>query len=289
MTQNLFVACGKDDSLIAKRVRLDKDAQQSVGDLFAEQESNFRKEVDEEIPFDGNWTPDKNQVLTIDVPDEAQVFQDAVTVNLPSIGSMNRANFANENIKALFTGVPMDSGYKILVQWFTTRQLLDRRFTLLSNGDTFNRVTNPAFTLDTSLTCIIEGGKIKFKSFHKLRSIIDLSAIYREATDEEVREFAVHASIGVDDPDAFVNTVDEQIRKLIHMVAKEKILDEHSAEDIQSAAAETKLTIEIRDDKIIMPTGRREIKDLLRFLNEGRYVGPISGLTYETNSRKVVQ
>ena len=289
MTQNLFAACRRDDTLVAKRVKLNESTRRDIESIFAKQESEFVDGVVNEVPFDGNWTPDSDEFLTIDIPAEAKIFQTALTVNLPSIPAVNPGKFLDEKIKALFTGVPIAGGHRILVQGFTPRQMLNRKFALMFDGDTFNRVTTPAFTLDTSLTCIIEGGKIKFKSFHKLRSIIDLSAIYREATNEEVREFAGHAKIAVDDSDTFVDTADQQIRKLIHSIANEGLLSFHTAKDIQDAAKETKLPIEVRNGKIVMPTERREIKELLRFLNEARYAGPISRRPYITNSRRLVQ
>ena len=82
MPQNLFAACRTHDGqLIAKRVRLDANVQQAVEAVFAEQEVAFRQGVTDEVPFDGSWTPNEDEFLTIDVPAEAQVFADTVNAN----------------------------------------------------------------------------------------------------------------------------------------------------------------------------------------------------------------
>ncbi|MDV6329061.1 DUF4868 domain-containing protein, partial [Idiomarina sp. Sol25] len=103
-----------------------------------------------------------------------------------AVADINAAAFAGEGIKALFTGVSANGATKVLVQRFTSQQVLERRFALLQQGNAFRRLTEPAFTLDNALACIIEGGTIKFKSQHKLRSIINMLDIYRAATDQEV-------------------------------------------------------------------------------------------------------
>jgi hypothetical protein len=91
----------------------------------------------------------------------------------------------------------MNRAIKVLVQAFSPQQILSRRFSLLQDGNAFRRLSDPAFTLDNTLTCIVEGGEIKFKSFHKLRTIINLLDVYKAATDQEVQNFAGHASFEV--------------------------------------------------------------------------------------------
>ena len=166
--------------------------------------------------------------------------------------------------------------------------MLNKRFTLGLHNNSFRRLSDFAFTLNNSLTCIIEDGKIKFKSFHKLRSIINMNEVYREATDQEVSTFASHANLDIPDIDTFITATDQQCRTLIHAIARDGILDDHTPNTISRAAQETGLVIETRNDKIIMPTESGEIKDFLQFLNESRYSGPLSGQTYITNSRKRV-
>lgn len=96
---------------------------------------------------------------------------------------------------------------------------LSRRFSLLQNGNVFRRLSGAAFSLDTGLTCVIEGGKIKFRSFHKLGAVINLLDVYRAATDQEVQEFATHPHFEVADAAAFTAAADQTIRKLVHAKA----------------------------------------------------------------------
>ena len=130
MPQNLFAACLTNGGLKAKRVPLSGDIQQAVAAEFNKQEEQFRSGVTNEVDFDGRWKPDESEFLTIDVPAEAQVFHDTIEANAMAIPSINTKIFEDEGIKALFTGVTTDGITRILVQRFTSQQVLQRKFTL---------------------------------------------------------------------------------------------------------------------------------------------------------------
>ena len=287
MSQNLFAACRDNGGqLCSKRVRLDANVQETIKAMFADQEAAFRQGITNEVPFDGTWTPDEDEFLTIDIPAEAKIFADTINSNAVAVADINTVAFAGEGIKALFTGVTVNGATKVLVQRFTSQQVLERRFALLQQGNAFRRLTEPAFTLDNGLACIIEGGKIKFKSQQKLRSIINMLDIYRAATDQDVQAFAGHSSLQVTDIAAFVKVTNQVSRKLIHAISNNGTLDNYSPEAIQAAAQQTSLSIDVQNGRILMPTAHNEIKAVLQFLNESRYSGPLSGQAFVTNSQR---
>lgn len=286
MPQNLFAACRIDNELRAKRVRVGKGVQRDVEAIFKDQETDFRQGVTDEVNFDGDWKPEPNEFLTIDIPQEAQIFVDAISSNAVSVPSINIKKFAQEGIRALFTGSSNNVSTKVLIQQFSSRQMLSNKFALVSKGDAFQRLDDQAFTLDTSLTCILEDGKLKFKSFHKMRSIMDLSDFYREATETEVRSFAKHPTFKVADVERFLSQSDQTIRKLIHSVTRMETLDNYSAKAIKEAAKDVKMDIAMKKRRIVMPESRAEVKILLHFLNDGLYEAPLSKQRYVTNSKK---
>ena len=289
MPENLFAACRVGGNLIARRVELDGSVQDQVEGLFVQQNNAFFEGIDLEVPFEGRWRPDPNELLTIQVPDEALVFEQALAQNALALDTINAANFTNAGIRALFSGEVVNGNDRILVQRFTNGQSLSRKFVLFLPGNTFRRLTDPAFNLDSSLTFVIEGGLVKFKSFQKLRSILDVGDIFREATDPEVRAFAQHPSLAVADLEGFVDSADEVTRKLISAVTASGILEDFTPLEIQAAARLTQLEIALENNAMVLPVDRREVKNMLRFLDESRYSGPLTGTPYETNSRRPVQ
>ena len=122
-----------------------------------------------------------------------------------------------------------------------------------------------------------------------MRSILQVLELYREATDPEVRDFADHPRLMVEDLEDFVLSADQVTRKLVNAVVASEVLDTYYPADIQAAAKATQLEIELQNGRIVMPSGRREMKDLLQFLDESRYSGPLSGRPYVTNSRRPAQ
>ena len=286
MPQNLFATCRVNGALIAKRIRLDQAVQQQIETIFNQQETEFRDGITSEVAFDGSWTPDDDEFLTIDVPQEAVIFTDTLNANPVSIPDIDTVNFEAEGIKGIFTGVAVNGSMKVLVQRFTPQQILSRRFSLLQNGNAFRRLSDPAFSLDSGLTCIIEDGKVKFRSFHKLRAIISLLDVYRTATDQEVQAFASHAHFEVANATAFIATADQTIRKLVHAISNGGVLNNYTVVQIEAACNAVGMAVTVNNGKLIMPTDRAEIKKLLRFLDDGLYQAPLTGVRYVTNSKK---
>ena len=287
MPQNLFAACREDnDRLITKRVRLDANVQRAIERTFADQEAQFRAGITDEIEFDGSWKPEDNELLTLDLPEEAKIFVDTIDANALAVPDIDAANFDREGIRALFTGTANRGVVKVLVQQFSTRQMLSQKFALLQDGNAFRRLTDQAFTIDTSLTCVVEFGTLKFKSFHKLRSIVNLIDVYKAATNQELETFARDGEFEVKDYAGFLELADQTTRKLIHAIMRSGILNEHEAVDIQARANAVGLPVVLNNNKIVMPSTRAEVKKLLRFLDDGLYEAPLSGQRYITNSKK---
>jgi hypothetical protein len=285
----LYAACGTADGFVAKRVPLNRVLNTEVMSLFDQQEESFRRGVTSEVPFDGAWHPEPEEFLVLDLPGEAEIFTTAVSLSPASLPLVDTCRLADENIKALF--VPAGCGSPagtVLIQNFSAGQLLSRKFALLEAGNAFRRLDNEAFTLDTGITAIIEHGLIKFKSFHKLRTIISLSQAYREATNQEVQAFVNHGLLHVDEPDQIFDLADQTVRKLIHGIRASGALDTYSARQIQRAAGNTGAAVALENDRLKLPAEKNELKLFLRFLDEGMYLGPLSQQRFITNSKRRV-
>src|SRR3546814_5639495 len=102
---------------------------------------------------------------------------------------VNAAGFAEEGIRALAVLIQRPAGPGLLLQELSVRQLLERRFSLVLDGDTFSRLTQPAFAIGASLAGIIENGRIKFNKFSRIRLIFDLANRYQEATNTALSVF----------------------------------------------------------------------------------------------------
>ncbi|MGP5714216.1 hypothetical protein ACTXPD_19760, partial [Vreelandella alkaliphila] len=107
-----------------------------------------------EVDFNGDWKPDTNEVLTIDDISESTLMTNAINANASSFSDVNIANFSNEPIKAIFTGITTNGQTKVYVQKFSSRQALSLNqlpLIKMQTGNTFVKTTDDIFTIDTKL------------------------------------------------------------------------------------------------------------------------------------------
>ncbi len=284
----LLALCGQKQDLSVKEVPLSASAQNDVADAFLRQEASFRE--GEERPFDENWLNDGDEIATTSIPPDISVFGDILQVASTALEPVDTSDL-NE-VRGLAMKTDDGGTERILVQSFAPSQSLNRPWlvSLLFEAGTYTRLEASAFRLDNKLVCIVEGGLIKFRSLYSLGRVIDTSAIFSAATDGEVRTFAVdYANLfEIADVDDFVNNTSRNARKYLASIARSEALRSHTAQTLQTASTGTRLSIVVQNGKIVVPSTSGAITELMRFLNDGRYVGPISGEAFITNSRRPV-
>ncbi len=181
---------------------------------------------------------------------------------------------------------------RIFIQSFSTSQSLCRPLliSLLFERNTYTRLQSSGFRLNDRIVCIVEDKLIKFHSLYNLGRVIDTSVIFSAATNKEVSSFAADYSnlFDIADVDEFVANTNRNARKYLTSLIKSEALQNLTAHKLQKVASANNLTIQVSNNKIIMPDDSRGITELLRFLNDGRYIGPVSGNTFIANSRRRV-
>ncbi|WP_240321028.1 Kiwa anti-phage protein KwaB-like domain-containing protein [Xanthomonas oryzae] len=83
---------------------------------------------------------------------------------------------------------------------------------------------------------------------------------------------------------------DTWVRRRLWLVQKSKILETVDISDLIAAAAQFNLTVNRTVDAngkelIVIPEDKRELKNLLRFLDDDYYTSPVSKNNYRTNSK----
>ena len=285
---NLLALCRNANGVEVKRVPVNAALQQPLTQLFHQQETAFRADRPNEVAFDGDWNPDDDELIVLDETAEAAAMIAAATGNVVALPLIDTANFEAENIKALFVKKGADGNTILLIQRFTAAQILNKKFAVFAENNAFRKITDTAFSLATNLTCIVEGGKIKFDSYHKLRAIFDVNEFFAEATDQDIDDFAGHASVEIADVVAFKALSTQIERKLIHKLMTGNVLQDHTPSKIQKMAKKTGLVVTIANGKIVFPTGKQDIRRFLRFLDDSLYNAPLTGQRYVTNSKRAV-
>ena len=284
----LLALCGDKRALSVKEIPLSASAQRDVGEAFSRQEAAFRE--GSEMPFDENWLNEGDEIATAPIPTDVTVFGEILRSTDTSRAPVDSGNL--EEIRGLTLNADDGGRERLLVQLFAASQSLSKLplVSLFFEAGTYTRLESSAFQLGDKLVCIVEDGLIKFRSLHNLSRVIDTSAIFSTATDGEVTSFAADYSdlFEIDDVNGFVAGTSRNARRYLTSLARSGILRNHTARTLEQASTGTRLPLAVRNGRIVMPCHSRDITELMRFLNDGRYVGPISGNPFITNSRRPV-
>lgn len=288
MPRNYYALCHLKEEFSVHRIPLHPKIQRHMDTLFDIQEEVFLHGRHEEVEFTGDWNPDPDQLLVINDPKMAGTFNRIVEDSPIAFPILDVARRVGAGVKAVFTTSEAADG-RLLIQPFRSSQYLQRRkFTIVRKRNQFERLSEEGFSLASSLAAILEGSEFKFLSFHTMRAMIPLQHHFTEATHQEVAEFADHELFLVEDRDLFMQLMDQGTRKLIHGIGKSEVLGDFDAADISNRAKKIGLQLEERDEKLVLPTTKRELKTALRFLEESVYKGSFSDKLYETNSKRAL-
>ena len=259
----------------------------SVNIEFGRQFQNFSKDR-KERPFDQNWNNDEDEIAYVNVPESETLFDDILEspgIDLESISPNDIGQ-----IRGLAVIHKRDGSEVILIQRFRYAQLFQQinKLAFVYDRRSFVRLEAPGFHIDSKLVCIVEDNLIKFDSITNLGAIIDTSEIYEFASDPFIKNFIFEYDhlFYVSNIDTVLRNINRNSRKYISSIVLEETLERATVDAIKESAKETGLPIQMKQGKICIPESRNELSELIRFLNEGRFIGPISGNTYVTNSRR---
>ncbi|MDZ7699241.1 MAG: DUF4868 domain-containing protein [Deltaproteobacteria bacterium] len=169
------------------------------------------------------------------------------------------------------------------------RRLLVTGWTLLQTEDTYKRMKDPGLILDSSLVGVYkQGNSLYFRSYTLVSRFLNLSPYFVEATDVDIQEVLDDSKFHVDDESVILEMADSVMRKRFMAVKASGILNRVKVKRAQTQANKFGLKIKISGGKIVFPVEKRDAKELLRFLMEGYYEGPLTGNKYITNSQRQV-
>ncbi len=289
MPNTFYAFCRTNNENPIYRIPITREIQDDLEQLFYDQEQSFLANRDEEVNFNGDWKPESNQLLIIENEELAKPFARTFERTPAAYEQLDIEQIENTGIKGIFTHA--NSGNRrILLQRFQTSQYLQRgRTTLIFSNARFGRFSDNGFALDTKLTAIVEQNSFKFVSFSNLRTIIPIQDHFLEATSEEVTSLKECQLFYVQDEDYFDTAMDEGSRKIIRRITRSGVLNDYNFSEIRDRASSVGLEIESHDDKLVLPNDKREIKTILRFLDESVYRGTFSNETFETNSKRQIE
>lgn len=292
MLFNLF-ALTNDPAKRVVRFELSQEVQNELTTSFEKQEETF-DDVEELIEFDEKYKPDYGEILYIEDFDDINDLQSAVE-NPLSVDTADATEESFYSIKALFTGYKTDNeDIKIMLQNFDKRKVLSTNgLSIFHSANVYKKIEGIGLTVDHKIAATLKGKKLTFFSFHQARQIFDLSLYYKEATDEDVIEFAEQDVIEASDTAHLLEMSDTWVRRKISLIQQSGILSDVPINEMKAVAIEfnvpLKTKIENDEEVILLPQNKPEFKKILRFLDEDYYKSPLSKTNFIANSKRALK
>lgn len=285
----LFALMDKNTASTILRVNTDNTTDKKLLQTFQDQSAYFDAHYDSKIGFYAGYKPSYGECFELPNFINSAPLIDAVTRDT-AIPQWDPKTIGLQHIKALFMGIDTANNSKIAIQTFNKSQILDVSKSLFLSKHTFTMASTEGFNIDDKVTAIIENDTIRFKSFHKLRSMFDMDSYFTEATDQDLDNFSAHVKFNLPQGFDLKVVADTVIRNKITLINNSGILDTESLTKLKSAAHKINFQLVTNgvgaNEKIAMPQDKREIKKLLEFLDEDIFTSELSQKIYKSNSKR---
>ena len=245
------------------------------------------------VPFDGSYKPNEDEGLSIfnfHLPEE---ITDAVR-NPLGLQTFVYNNTMKPDIKAIFIGESTEVDnievFTVAFQRFRKEQYLStKKFNLFFDENTFKRESRWGIGITDTVDCLFTQTELRFSSYFYARQVLDLSDYYRSATDAEVQSFSGLDLLSIEDKERFKSIADTWIRRKIAAINDTGVLKNNTAAKIKKMAQSCGLEVTVENKKLVLPTDKKKLKEILGFLDDEVYKGAFTEETYITNSKRKVQ
>ena len=283
----------KTDGLTVRRLTLSPDATNNLSMLFDKQAEDFINNDTVKIRFSGEiFKASSNEILFIDHYQLPDIYQKALTdsSSVPQFVISQEEPVKIQSIFAIDTNER--TGKSVLFQSSGAAKMLDSRRSLFFRNGTFQQLSDPGFIIESKLAAMLHDSRLYFRSYSVAKRFLDLTDYARAATDPQIRDFLNLPLFSCDNIQAVIDTADDWMRKRFTSIQSSGILDKFNAKKAVKTAKKynIELFLDRKSDKdtIVIPGNKKEIRDLLRFLNEEYYTGELSGRQYLTNSQTLI-
>jgi hypothetical protein len=307
MPTNYFAIFRDGDEAFVKRIVVNREVQLELESEFQRQAKSFIT-YSRRVPDDDG----KRQLVADDserieffpiysLSDHSQVFEvDDFPLDKPildaakapdSVDALTLDNDSIAAIRAICAVQRSRSSVKVIFQAFDRRKALSQdRWTFLQDRKTFRRLQQPGFTLGENIQAIYDNGTLLFRSFTVVSRFINLVSMFNEASSERIEGVLSHDVFHVADAGEVIEHADTTMRKQFAAVSELGVLDKAKPNKVKEVAAEYGIDIEVGKHngkrRIEFPEAKKQQKELLTFLTEGYYTGPLTGNKYQSNSHR---
>ena len=199
----LAAIAGVGDAAGLYRIPLHQGLQDTLANTWGEQLNAF-VEGAEEVDFDAAYNPEPDErfrLTDFDLPGYLSAATSDAVMGLDAIGEGEQFI---RSIRAI-VGLAQDNGDEIvLFQNFSRSHVIRPGQFLFLRNDTYETVQRPGLTLEGRLSAVYvpDQRKLLFHNFRTVNTFLPLADVYKEASENDIREVLDHASFSPEDVDA---------------------------------------------------------------------------------------
>ncbi len=287
----VFLLASKKNQFKVYRLNCDN----TVKSLFIEVFNTSLKEninEYEEISFQLGYQLNEDEIWKIDnfnIPSEiTYALENPDAIDLYSPADDTGITADGYYIKSIFMGEVVNDKNFIKFQRFEKSQILKRKKrAIIYKNNMFIKNEDFCLNILDALDAIYYDNTFKFINYTNANKVLPLGEYYREATQEEVDNFKTLEMFTLSNETSFDKYASaHNVRGQIAKILDSEVLSQHSAHQLKEIATSYNININIQDDKIVIPTEKKDIKYFLTFLSEKIYKGPLSGKTLISSSTR---
>ncbi|MDP3493815.1 MAG: hypothetical protein Q8R82_11920, partial [Hyphomonadaceae bacterium] len=92
--------------------------------------------------------------------------------------------------------------------------------------------------------------------------------------------------LGIADIQSLKDVANQTARKSLHAILQSKILDKVSVKTFEKEAAALNIALTVAGGKMELPTDPKDLRDVLNFLQNKVYEGPLDKQIYVANAKR---
>jgi hypothetical protein len=269
------------------RVPITRQLQQQLDQDWSSQLQAFSDDV-EEIEFDPGFTPDDDQrfvVRDFPIPDWLEPHNTRSVANLEPL---DRDGEQLDQIKGILGFAQLDGEEVVLLQNFSRSHIIKPGSFLFLERGVFQSAPQAGLTLGDRLTAVLYASerRLVFCNFRSTNVILPLMDLYREASEEEIRDVLGHTLLAPEDVESTVANPSQWFRKRFTMLRSSTVLNEYTARGLKIRGQKVGVEVRLQGGKVVFPADKAAAKKLLQFFCEELFRGPITERLFATNSKR---
>ena len=264
--------------------------------LAGEWENQYKTLIEqkEEREFTINYTLRPGEYFRICPYELPEWLADNNSENIRTIDEFSINASQYRSVKSVVAFARDDENNELMLfQNFTGGQVIKPGGIIFRRNNTYKSIEGSALRLDNKLMAVYfpKSKTLSFRNARSVNKFLPLSGASYEASNKDIRDIVNHDLFECKNAEEIVTSATQFARTEFAILRASEILERltakfgsHTAVSVRDRAAEHGIQIQVQEDKIVFPTESADATELLQFLNQQIFRGPLTNELLQTNS-----